>query len=53
MREMLPWGMSDRYGRTRGFETRSGGVRRRPCHHDDAFVAEPVAAAIVAAAARK
>ncbi|WP_375421219.1 endo-1,4-beta-xylanase [uncultured Sphingomonas sp.] len=51
VRDVLLWGMSDRYSWIEGFEPRSDGVRRRPCPYDDAFVAKPMRAAIAAAVA--
>lgn len=51
VRDVLLWGLSDRYSWIEGFEPRSDGARRRPCPYDDAFVAKPMRAAIAAAIA--
>lgn len=57
LRDMLFWGMSDRYSWIEGFEPRPDHARRRPCPYDDRFAAKPlytaVAAAIAAAPARR
>jgi endo-1,4-beta-xylanase len=56
IRDMLLWGMSDRYSWIEGFEPRPDKARRRPCPYDDAFAPKPMrdalAAAIAAAPAR-
>jgi endo-1,4-beta-xylanase len=51
LRDVLLWGMSDRYSWIEGFEPREDGVRRRPCPYDAAFAPKPVYAAIEAAIA--
>lgn len=57
LRDILAWGMSDRYSWIEGFEPRKDKVGRRPCPYDDAFAAKPmrdaIAAAIMAAPARR
>jgi len=49
LRDVLLWGMTDRYSWIEGFEPRPDKARRRPCPYDAAFVAKPMRAAIGAA----
>jgi len=49
LRDVLLWGMTDRYSWIEGFEPRTDKARRRPCPYDAAFVAKPMRAAIGAA----
>ncbi|MCU6453216.1 endo-1,4-beta-xylanase [Sphingomonas sp. A2-49] len=49
LRDILVWGMTDRYSWIEGFEPRKDGVRRRPCPYDDRFAPKPMRAAIAAA----
>ncbi len=49
LRDVLLWGMTDRYSWIEGFEPRPDKTRRRPCPYDAAFVAKPMRAAIGAA----
>nr|AGU10351.1 Glycosyl hydrolase family 10 [uncultured organism] len=49
LRDILVWGMSDRYSWIEGFEPRPDKARRRPCPYDAAFAAKPMHAAIAAA----
>jgi endo-1,4-beta-xylanase len=51
LRDMLVWGMSDRYSWLDGFEPRPDGARRRPCPYDENFRAKPLYAAIAGALA--
>jgi endo-1,4-beta-xylanase len=51
VRDVLLWGLSDRYSWIEGFEPRPDKARRRPCPYDDRFVAKPMRAAIAAALA--
>ena len=51
LRDVLLWGMSDRYSWIEGFEPRTDGVRRRPCPYDADFAPKPMRAAIAAAIA--
>ena len=51
LRDIMVWGMSDRYSWIEGFEPRKDGVRRRPCPYDDRFAAKPMRDAISAALA--
>ena len=51
LRDMLVWGMCDRYTWLDGFEPRPDGARRRACPYDDAFRAKPLRAAIAGALA--
>ncbi|MCK8456222.1 endo-1,4-beta-xylanase [Sphingomonas faeni] len=51
VRDVLLWGMSDRYSWIEGFEPRPDKARRRPCPYDDRFVAKPMRAAIAGAIA--
>jgi endo-1,4-beta-xylanase len=56
LRDILAWGMSDRYSWLQGFNPRSDGVPRRACPYDDAFRAKPMRVAIgdaFAAASRR
>ncbi len=57
VRDIMLWGMTDRYSWIEGFEPRPDKARRRPCPYDAAFAAKPmraaIAAAIAAAPARK
>ncbi|WP_183128695.1 endo-1,4-beta-xylanase [Sphingomonas sp. PP-CE-3A-406] len=57
LRDIMLWGMTDRYSWIEGFEPRADKARRRPCPYDAAFVAKPmraaIAGAIAAAPARK
>ncbi len=49
LRDILVWGMSDRYSWIDGVDPRADGAHRRPCPYDDDFVAKPMHAAIAAA----
>ena len=49
LRDVLLWGMTDRYSWIEGFEPRADKARRRPCPYDAAFKAKPMHAAIAAA----
>ena len=49
VRDVLLWGMSDRYSWIEGFEPRADRAKRRPCPYDDAFAVKPMHAAIAAA----
>ena len=51
LRDVLLWGMSDRYSWIEGFEPRTDGARRRPCPYDADFAPKPMRAAIAAAIA--
>ena len=51
LKDVLLWGMSDRYSWIEGFEPRPDKARRRPCPYDDAFAPKPMRAAIGAALA--
>ena len=51
LRDVLFWGMSDRYSWIEGFEPRPDRARRRPCPYDEFFVAKPLRAAVAAAIA--
>ena len=46
LRDILLWGMTDRYSWIEGFEPRADKARRRPCPYDAAFAAKPMRAAI-------
>lgn len=46
LRDVLAWGMSDRYSWIEGFEPRPDGSHRRPCPYDDRFAAKPLRVAI-------
>ncbi|MEN2786879.1 endo-1,4-beta-xylanase [Sphingomonas qilianensis] len=49
VRDVLLWGMTDRYSWIEGFEPRKDKVPRRPCPYDSAFKPKPMHAAIAAA----
>ena len=49
LRDVLAWGLCDRYSWIEGFEPRPDGARRRPCPYDDRFALKPLYAAIGAA----
>jgi endo-1,4-beta-xylanase len=49
LRDVLLWGMTDRYSWIEGFEPRKDAARRRPCPYDAAFAPKPMRAAIAAA----
>nr|AGU11564.1 Glycosyl hydrolase family 10 [uncultured organism] len=49
LKDVLLWGMTDRYSWIEGFEPRKDKARRRPCPYDAAFAAKPMHAAIAAA----
>ncbi|WP_375271061.1 endo-1,4-beta-xylanase [Sphingomonas sp.] len=51
LRDVLLWGMTDRYSWIEGFEPRKDKLPRRPCPYDAAFRAKPMRAAIAAAIA--
>ncbi|MBN8807838.1 MAG: endo-1,4-beta-xylanase [Sphingomonas sp.] len=51
VRDVLVWGMCDRYSWIEGFKPRPDGARRRPCPYDDAFRPKPMRQAIAAALA--
>ncbi|MEG3083724.1 endo-1,4-beta-xylanase [Sphingomonas sp. PB2P12] len=51
VRDVMLWGMTDRYSWIEGFEPRPDKARRRPCPYDDAFAAKPMRAAIADALA--
>lgn len=51
LRDILVWGMSDRYSWIEGFEPRADGARRRPTLYDTDFRAKPMRAAVAAALA--
>jgi endo-1,4-beta-xylanase len=52
LRDVLVWGMCDRYSWIESFEPRADGAHRRPCPYDDRFAAKPMRAAIAAALAQ-
>jgi len=49
LRDVLAWGMSDRYSWIEGFEPRKDGARRRPCPYDDRFDPKPMRDSLAAA----
>lgn len=49
LRDILLWGMTDRYSWIEGFEPRTDKAPRRPCPYDATFAAKPMRAAIAAA----
>jgi endo-1,4-beta-xylanase len=51
LKDVLAWGMTDRYSWIEGFEPRGDRARRRPCPYDDAFRAKPMRSAIAGALA--
>jgi endo-1,4-beta-xylanase len=51
LRDVLAWGMSDRFSWIEGFEPRADHARRRPCPYDDGFRAKPMRDGIAAALA--
>jgi len=51
VRDVLAWGMTDRFSWIEGFEPRKDGVRRRPSPYDADYRAKPMRAAIAAALA--
>ncbi|MGR6330368.1 endo-1,4-beta-xylanase [Sphingomonas sp. XXL09] len=51
IRDVLCWGLADRYSWIEGFEPRSDGSRRRPTLYDDALRPKPMRAAVAAALA--
>lgn len=48
LRDVLAWGMCDRYSWIEGFEARADGARRRPCPYDTEFRPKLMRAAIAA-----
>ncbi len=52
LRDVLAWGICDRYSWLEGFEPRPDGSHRRPCPYDDRFAVKPMRAAIAAAIAQ-
>ncbi|TPG42510.1 glycosyl hydrolase [Sphingomonas koreensis] len=46
LRDVLAWGMSDRYSWLQKSEPRDDGIARRPCPYDDDFRAKPMRDAI-------
>ncbi len=46
-RDVLAWGMSDRYSWLQSFAPRSDGTPQRPCPYDRDFVAKPMRQAII------
>lgn len=46
LRDVLAWGMSNRYSWIEGFEPRKDAAQRRPCSYDTAFRAKPMRAAL-------
>lgn len=57
LRDMLCWGMDDRYSWLQNTSPRSDGLRKRPTPYDEAFRPKPmrgaIAAALTAAPARR
>jgi endo-1,4-beta-xylanase len=51
LRDVLLWGMTDRYSWIEGFEPRKDKARRRPCPYDAAFKPKPMYTAIATALA--
>jgi len=51
LRDILLWGMTDRYSWIEGFEPRKDKAARRPCPYDADFKAKPMRSAIAAAIA--
>lgn len=51
LRDVLCWGLCDRYSWIEGFEPRKDGARRRPTLYDDQFRAKPMREAVAAALA--
>jgi len=51
VRDVLAWGMTDRFSWIEGFEPRPDHARRRPCPYDAAFSPKPMREAIAAALA--
>lgn len=49
VRDVLSWGLVDRYSWIEGFEPRKDGVKRRPSLYDAQFHAKPLRAALAAA----
>ncbi|WP_343044487.1 endo-1,4-beta-xylanase [Sphingomonas hominis] len=49
LRDILLWGMTDRYSWIEGFEPRKDKAARRPCPYDANFKAKPMRSAIAAA----
>lgn len=49
LRDVLVWGLCDRYNWIEGFEPRADGARRRPTLYDDRFAAKPMRQAVAAA----
>ena len=49
LRDVLVWGLSDRYSWLQSFEPRADGAKRRPCPYDDQFHAKPLRSQIAAA----
>lgn len=49
LRDVLCWGLCDRYSWIEGFEPRRDGARRRPTLYDDRFRPKPMRAAVAAA----
>lgn len=51
LRDVLAWGLTDRFSWIEGFEPRPDKAPRRPCPYDAAYRAKPLRAAIAAALA--
>ena len=51
LRDVLAWGMTDRFSWIEGFEPRPDHARRRPCPYDAAYKPKPMRDAIAAALA--
>lgn len=49
VRDLLVWGLTDRYSWIGGFDPRADGARRRPCPYDASFRPKPMRAAIAGA----
>lgn len=49
LRDVLCWGMTDRYSWIQGFEPRKDGAPRRPCPYDRDFRPKPMRDAVLAA----
>ncbi|MCP4027577.1 MAG: endo-1,4-beta-xylanase, partial [Sphingomonas sp.] len=47
LRDILVWGMTDRYSWIEGFEPRPDKALRRPCPYDRDFIPKPMRTAIV------
>ncbi len=51
LRDVVAWGMCDRFSWIEGFEPRADKAARRPCPYDEAYRAKPLHAAIATALA--